>query len=145
MRVNGKIVPCNDIHVRAYETLSIVTLTSWLRDPVFTNDIRTTKLKSVYLRQCWPVCLGVGLPSRTHDKVFLFSENWGFLELGHSLWQDDGPVIYSYNCFWALPEESLSGPSPVYFTTIFYCLIRDPPKFVSHAPSTFISPRNKVA
>jgi hypothetical protein len=33
------------------------------------------------------------------------------------------PVIYSYNCFWALPEQSLCGPSPAeqrpYFTVSF--------------------------
>jgi hypothetical protein len=36
--------------------------------------------------------------------------------VGRPLWA----VIYSYNCFWALPEQSLSGPSPTelrpYFT-----------------------------
>jgi hypothetical protein len=28
------------------------------------------------------------------------------------LWREDGFVIYSYNCFWNLPEQSLWGPSP---------------------------------
>jgi hypothetical protein len=39
-------------------------------------------------------------------------DNWGFLAVGHPLWREDGFVIYSYNCFWALPEQSLWGPSP---------------------------------
>jgi hypothetical protein len=30
-------------------------------------------------------------------------------------------------CFWALPEQSLSGPSPAELTTLFYCLIWDSP------------------
>jgi hypothetical protein len=38
---------------------------------------------------------------------------------GRPLWREDGSVIYSYNCFWALPEHSLSGPSPAELTTIF--------------------------
>jgi hypothetical protein len=36
----------------------------------------------------------------------------GFLHLGCPLWWEDGSVIYSYNSFWVLPEQSLSGPSP---------------------------------
>jgi hypothetical protein len=49
-----------------------------------------------------------------------------------------------YNCFWALPEQSLLGPSPVELTTIFYCLIWDPPNLECQVP-VFISPRNRVA
>jgi hypothetical protein len=30
-----------------------------------------------------------------------------------------------YNCFWALPEQSLLGRSPAELTAFFYCLIRD--------------------
>jgi hypothetical protein len=41
--------------------------------------------------------------------------------VGRPLWRVDGSVIYSYNCFWALPEQLLSGPSPVELTIIFYC------------------------
>jgi hypothetical protein len=42
---------------------------------------------------------------------------------GYPLWREDGSVIYLYNCFWALPEQSLWGPSPAelrqYFTVSF--------------------------
>jgi hypothetical protein len=42
---------------------------------------------------------------------------------GCPLWWEDGSVIYSYNCFWALPEQSLWVPSPAelrqYFTVSF--------------------------
>jgi hypothetical protein len=54
--------------------------------------------------------------------------------------------IYStlVNCFWALPEHSLSGPSPAETMTIFYCLIWDSPNLEGQVPK-FISPRNRVA
>jgi hypothetical protein len=69
-----------------------------------------------------PVCPGVGLPSGAHDQIFVFClTTAGFL--GHPLWREDESVIDSYNCFWALPEQSLSGPSPAehrrYFTVSF--------------------------
>jgi hypothetical protein len=53
-------------------------------------------------------------------------------------------VIYSYNCFWALPEQSLSGPSPAELVTIFYCLNGDSLNLEGQVP-IFISPRNRVA
>jgi hypothetical protein len=56
------------------------------------------------------------------DFCFL-SDNCGFLDARLPPWRDDGSVIYSYNCFWYTPEQSLSGPSPTELTTIFYCLI----------------------
>jgi hypothetical protein len=43
-----------------------------------------------------------------------------FLDVGHSLWREDGSVVY--NCWWRLPVQSFSGQSPVGLTTIFYCL-----------------------
>jgi hypothetical protein len=39
-----------------------------------------------------------------------------------------------YNCFWALPEQSLSGPSPAELTAIFYCLIGDCPNVEGQVP-----------
>jgi hypothetical protein len=49
-----------------------------------------------------------------------------------------------YNCFWALPEQSLLGRSPADFTAIFYCLICDSPNLEGQVP-IFMSPRNRVA
>jgi hypothetical protein len=49
-----------------------------------------------------------------------------------------------YNCFWALPEQSLSGRSPAELTAIFYCPIWDFPNLEGQVP-IFISPRNRVA
>jgi hypothetical protein len=48
-----------------------------------------------------------------------------------------------YNCFWALPEQSLLGRSPTELTTIFYCHIWDSPNLEGQIP-VFTSPRNRV-
>jgi hypothetical protein len=45
------------------------------------------------------------------------------------------------NCLWALPEQSLSGPSPAALTTILQCFIRDSPNMEGQVP-VFIFPRN---
>jgi hypothetical protein len=50
--------------------------------------------------------------------------------MGHPLRQEDGPVIYSHNCFWVLPEQWLLGRSPAELMAIFYCLIWDSPNLV---------------
>jgi hypothetical protein len=65
----------------------------------------------------WPICLGIGHPSGVHDQIFVYClTNAGFLLRGRApLWREDGFVIYSYNCFWALPELSLTS----YFTVLF--------------------------
>jgi hypothetical protein len=48
-----------------------------------------------------------------------------------------------YNCFWALPEQSLLDRSPAELTAIFYCLICYSPNLEGQVP-IFISPRNRV-
>jgi hypothetical protein len=39
-----------------------------------------------------------------------------------------------YNCFWALPEQSLLGWSPSELTTLFYCLIWDSTNLEGQVP-----------
>jgi hypothetical protein len=39
-----------------------------------------------------------------------------------------------YNCFWALPEQSLLGRSPAELTAFFYCLIRDSTNLEGQVP-----------
>jgi hypothetical protein len=46
--------------------------------------------------------------------------------MGRSLWQEDGSVVY--NCYWPLPAQSFSGPSPVGLMAIFYCLRFETPR-----------------
>jgi hypothetical protein len=70
------------------------------------------KLKLIYIRQS--VSQSV-LVSGTHlgpVTNFSFSlkfpsHSCGFVILKRPLWQEDGSVICLYNCFWALPEQSL--------------------------------------
>jgi hypothetical protein len=59
------------------------------------------------------------------------------------LWWEDESVIYLYNCFWALPEQSLLGRSPAELTAIFYCLIWDSPNLEGQVPA-FISPKEQA-
>jgi hypothetical protein len=56
----------------------------------------------------------------------------------------DGSVIYSYNCFWALPEQLLWGPCPEELVTIFYCLIWDSPNLEGQVP-VFTATGNRMA
>jgi hypothetical protein len=72
------------------------------------------------------------------------SDSCGFVILWRPLWGEDGSVINSYNCFWALPEQSLWGTNPAKLTTIFHCLIRDSANLEGQVP-VFISPRVRVA
>jgi hypothetical protein len=61
-------------------------------------------------------------------EILFLSDSCGFLDVAHSLSREDRSVLYSYNCFWVLPEQSLSGPSPAELTTICYGLIWDSPR-----------------
>jgi hypothetical protein len=95
-----------------------------------------------------PVCLGVRRPSGTYDQFFFLLEI-SFRQLrvcyfvAPSLTR--GRVCnLLYNCFWALPEQSLLGRSPAELKIIFYCLVWDSPNLEGQVP-VFISPRNKVA
>jgi hypothetical protein len=53
-------------------------------------------------------------------------------------------VIYSYSCFFALPEQSLLGSSPTKLTIIFYYFIWDSHNLKGKV-LVFISTMNKVA
>jgi hypothetical protein len=45
-------------------------------------------------------------------RFFFLPGSWGFLNVWHPLWREDGSVIYLYKCFWVMPEQSLLGTSP---------------------------------
>jgi hypothetical protein len=94
-----------------------------------------------------PVCLGVRRPSGTCDQFFFLLEIF-FRQLhvcyfvAPSLTR--GRVCnLLYNCFWALPEQSILGRSLAELTTIFYCLIWDSTHLDGQVP-VFISTRNRV-
>jgi hypothetical protein len=91
-----------------------------------------------------PVCLGVGHPSGTCDQFFFLLEiSLGQLRVCYFVARGRGCNLL-YNCFWALPEQSLLGRSPAELTAIFCCLIWDSPNLEGQVP-VFISPRNRVA
>jgi hypothetical protein len=78
------------------------------------------------------VCLGVRRPSGTRDQFFFLLEI-SFRQVcvcyfvAPSLTRGRDCNLL-YNCFWALPEQSLLGRSSAELTTIFYWLIWDSPK-----------------
>jgi hypothetical protein len=41
----------------------------------------------------------------------LTSDIWGFFNMEHPLWREDGSVTHSYNCYWALTMLSLRSKS----------------------------------
>jgi hypothetical protein len=95
-----------------------------------------------------PVCLGVRHSSGTRNQFFFLLEI-SFRQLrvcyfvAPSLAR--GRVCnLLYNCFWALPEQSLLSWSPTELTAIFYCLIWDSSNLEGQVP-VFTSPRNRVA
>jgi hypothetical protein len=92
--------------------------------------------------------LGVRRPSGTRDQfVFLLDIFFKQLRLCYFVAPSltRGQVCnLLYNCFWALPEQSLLGRGPAELTAIFYCLIWDSPNLEGQVP-VFISPRNRVA
>jgi hypothetical protein len=65
-----------------------------------------------------PVCLGIKLGLTT--RILLLPDSCGFVDVGRSLWREDGSVVYNYS--WPSPAQSFLGPSPVGLVTIFYCL-----------------------
>jgi hypothetical protein len=74
-----------------------------------------------------PVCLGVRHPSRTCNQFFFlleisFRQLQVYYFVAPSLTRRRVCTLL-YNCFWALPEQSLLGRSPAELTAIFYCLI----------------------
>jgi hypothetical protein len=76
-----------------------------------------------------PVCPGIKHPSGAYDQILLLSDSCGFVDVGRSLWREDGSVVY--NCFWPSPVQSFTGPSPVGLVTIFYCLRFETSLFVA--------------
>jgi hypothetical protein len=74
-----------------------------------------------------PVSPSVRSPSGTHDQFFFLLEI-SFRQLRLCYFVEPSLMRgwvcnLLYNCFWALPEQSLLGQSPAELTPIFYCLI----------------------
>jgi hypothetical protein len=53
-----------------------------------------------------PACHGVGLPSGAHEQIFVCCLKF----TGCLMWDSLSEERVGLSCFWALPEQSLSGP-----------------------------------
>jgi hypothetical protein len=79
------------------------------------------------------VYLGVKHPSGAYDQIFITVSQLRFVDVGRSLWREDGSVVY--NCCWSSPAQSFLGPSLAGLMTIFYCLgFETPPTWRARSP-----------
>jgi hypothetical protein len=62
-------------------------------------------------------------------RFLLLSDSCGFVDVGRSLWREDGSVVY--NCCWPSQAQLFSGPSPVGPANVFYCLRFETSLFVA--------------
>jgi hypothetical protein len=95
-------------------------------------EIFDTKKESNYRCYWQPMSMGLSLSlfgppvleESTHlglkTKFLLLSDTCVFVDMGRSLWREDGPVVY--NSYWSSPAQSFLRPSPEGLVTIFYCL-----------------------
>jgi hypothetical protein len=74
-----------------------------------------------------PVCLGTHLGRTT--RFLLLSDSCWFVDVGRSLWRENGSVVY--NCSWPLPAQTFSGPTPMGLVAIIYCLRFETSLFVA--------------
>jgi hypothetical protein len=93
--------------------------------------LRLPPLLSLVLRPMVsrPVCLGIKHPSGAYDQIFVTVRCCGFIDVGRSLWREDGSAVY--NCCWSSPAQSSSGPSPLGLATVFYCFRFQTSNFVA--------------
>jgi hypothetical protein len=97
-----------------------------------------------WVSQCWNwSCVRTGqslLVSVTHLRpviiLLLLSDSCRYVYMGRHLWRGDRSVVY--NCCWASPAQSFSGPSPTGLSQI-----RDSPNLEGQVP-VFMSPRNRM-
>jgi hypothetical protein len=72
--------------------------------------------------------------NKAYAQIIVTVRHLRCLHVGHSLWREDGSVVYS--CCWPSPAQSFSGPSPVALVTKFYCLIFEISLFVASYDAT---------
>jgi hypothetical protein len=80
-----------------------------------------------------PVCLSVKHPSGAYDQICIAVRRGGFVNVGRSLWRENGSAVH--NCCWSSAAQSFSVPSPVGLVIIFYCLrFETPPTWRARSP-----------
>jgi hypothetical protein len=75
------------------------------------------------------VCLGIKNPSEAYDQILLLSERCGFIDVEHSLWREDGYVVY--NCSWPSPS-GLPFRRPLRLTGLWWRYSTPPPHGIEH-------------
>jgi hypothetical protein len=63
------------------------------------------------------------------SDLYYLCDSYGLVLVGRPLWREVGSVFCM--CCWPLPAQSFSGPSPLGFETIFYCLRFETSLFVA--------------
>jgi hypothetical protein len=104
----------------------------FLRSPWSIKEISCFKLKLIYDRQSvgqFVLVSGTHLRPATNFSISLkFSlDSCGFFYFIAPFLTRGRVCNLLYNCFWALPEQSLLGRRPAELTAILYCLIWDSP------------------
>jgi hypothetical protein len=122
-----EVICCRNLQ-RTLKKRQHVPLKTWLAMYQASRHKLKLKLKIIYDRQSVGQSdPGVRHPSGTRDQFFFLLEIF-FRQLRVYYFvapsQTRGRVCnLLYNCFWAMPEQSLLGRSPAELTVIFYCLI----------------------
>jgi hypothetical protein len=131
--------------LQALPTMSVLSLGHWDRP----NSIYSlfTLLRPWLLVSEWvnlrptvsrPVCPDVRRPSGTCDQFYFLLEisfrHLRFCKFVAPSLTRGRVCKLLYNCFWALPEQSLLGRSPVELTALFYCLIWDSTNLKGQVP-----------
>jgi hypothetical protein len=103
--------------------------------------------------ECWPqttannfpvktcTCINITEVSEAQSELLydwhFFNWIFGFIVLmEHSLSREDGSVVY--NCCWASPAQSISGPTQAGLVTTFYCLTFETPQPGGPGPHIYI-------
>jgi hypothetical protein len=90
--------------------------------------------------------MSVGQPlsaSNTHlggtkTRFLLLSRQLRFVDVRRPFWREAGSAVY--NCCWASPAQSFSGPSPAGLLAILYCLRYGTPHAEGEAPGMNMPP-----
>jgi hypothetical protein len=89
-----------------------------------------------------PVSLGINTHLGAKTGFLLVLDSFGFVDVGRPLCREDSSVVY--NCCWASPAQSFSGPSPAGLMTVLYYLRFETPITWRIRSLLFMSPRNRV-
>jgi hypothetical protein len=105
-------------HNGSFVTWKVVSFTTAKFKPLILSGLGLSKSKLRYDRR------SVGqsvLVSSTHlgltTRFLLLSDSCEFVDVGRSLWRENGSAVY--NCYWSSPLQSFLGPSPTGLVTIF--------------------------